>query len=320
MEEKNLKYNNKTELALSALMFFSPLIQKQLKNKKNISVEDKLFIKWFIKIWYINIFMLIISISSQILFYFYKINLLQTFSIISTIILVIVLSIWSVLVISNKQIIKSKDSKEKQNQETNLDLILNYIPIYNIYIRYKKHEFEKPNYNIKESILIWWIVSILILFLPSTNLIIFLILLVIIRIVFLINNISLWEGIEKKIDKLFVKNPEEMRWYLIWNIKICFNKKNVKENIEKNKEEFSLILKINYKQVLVEYILFFLWIAFLLYLWYKNWNTNMIIWAILIATRYIVLILKWKHWTHIPIIKEITNLFFYKNQKNENKN
>ena len=49
IEEKNT-YSNKTELSLSALMFFSPLIQNQMKKRSDINENDKNFIKWFIKI------------------------------------------------------------------------------------------------------------------------------------------------------------------------------------------------------------------------------------------------------------------------------
>jgi hypothetical protein len=45
MNEKSAKYNNKTELALSAVMFFSPLIQNQVNKRSDISKEEKNFVK-----------------------------------------------------------------------------------------------------------------------------------------------------------------------------------------------------------------------------------------------------------------------------------
>jgi hypothetical protein len=44
INDKNT-YNNKTELSLSALMFFSPLIQNQIKKRTDIDESDKNFIK-----------------------------------------------------------------------------------------------------------------------------------------------------------------------------------------------------------------------------------------------------------------------------------
>ena len=45
MNQKQNTYSNKTELALSALMFFSPLI-KNLTKKKDINKSEQNFLKW----------------------------------------------------------------------------------------------------------------------------------------------------------------------------------------------------------------------------------------------------------------------------------
>ena len=43
MDQKHKSYSNKTELALSALMFFAPLIQNLMK-KNNIEKSDQNFL------------------------------------------------------------------------------------------------------------------------------------------------------------------------------------------------------------------------------------------------------------------------------------
>jgi hypothetical protein len=44
MTNKIRTESNKIELSLSAIMFFSPLIQKMLKKNKNITQQDKDFV------------------------------------------------------------------------------------------------------------------------------------------------------------------------------------------------------------------------------------------------------------------------------------
>jgi len=315
IEERNT-YSNKTGLSLSALMFFSPLIQNQIKKRSDISENDKNFIKWFIKIWYLNIFMLILSIWLQIIFYLTNLSLLEDIGFVTMIILAISLIIWSIYVISNKELIKINQSQnETVLQKDKINLIINYIPLYNIYLRYKKHEFDKPDLILKESILVWSILSFLFLVSNNESIVWSLITLVIIRIITLINGINLWEKTQKRLNSIFRKNPEELRWYIIGTIKTIFNQKNLQENIEINKNDFELILKIEYKQILLEYIMLFILGIYLIYYSYINQNISVILSIIFILMRYIIMIIKWKHVPHLPIIKEITNLFF----KNKNK-
>ncbi len=111
--------NNKIELSLSAVMFFSPLIQNLLKKNKKITEDEKWFIKWFIKVWYLNIILLIITITLQVIFYMTQIWLIQTISFILTIVLAGSLAIGSIYAISNKAIIKNKNTDDKKTIKIN---------------------------------------------------------------------------------------------------------------------------------------------------------------------------------------------------------
>jgi len=46
--ETSIINNNKIQLALSSIMFFAPLIKKEIK-KNNINIKDKKFIETYIK-------------------------------------------------------------------------------------------------------------------------------------------------------------------------------------------------------------------------------------------------------------------------------
>lgn len=316
MINEKIKYNNKLELSLSALMFFSPLIQKQIKKRSDISKDEKNFIQWFIKIWYMNILMLILSIWLQIIFYLTNIGFIQSISIITTTILAISLVIWSIYAISGKELIKSNQIvNEINSSQKKINIIINYIPLYNIYLRYKKHNFENPDLVLKESILVWSTLLVTLLLFNNEKIIWFGITIIVIRVITLLNNINFWEKTKNFVNSLFKKNPEEIRWYVIWTIKTIFNKKSLKENINTNKTIFELIIKIEYKQILLEYILLFILGLYLIYYWYINQNISLLFSIVFILGRYVVMIIKWKRVPHLPIIKEITSLFF--NNKNK---
>lgn len=305
--EKNT--NNKIELSLSSIMFFSPLIQNLLKKNNNISPEEKVFIKWFIKVWYFNITLLITTIVLQIIYYMTKTWVYQTFSIAISSILALSLLIGSIYAISNKAIIKTKTQSEtKENNK--LELLLNYIPIYNIYLWYKKHDFENPDTILKESIIIRWLYSIIFITAnnPQINRTILIILLV--RIIMLMNDINYWEKMKNFINKLFKKNPEELRWYITWTVAWIFGKKTIKESINTQKNKFELLFKTENKQTLLEYIILFgAWIYWL-YHWYVSNNLILMFSILFITSRYIIMIIKWNHVPHIPVLRWITQLFF----------
>lgn len=91
------------------------------------------------------------------------------------------------------------------------DIILKYLPIYDIYLRYQAHNFDKPNRRIKESILrrLVFVLSCLAgkAVISSTILIV-----IILRIASLMSDIDVFNTHTKHIlNKLFIKNPEELR-------------------------------------------------------------------------------------------------------------
>jgi len=290
-------------------MFFSPLIKNLIKKKENISNEEILFIKWFIKLWYFNIIILSISIFLQIIFYMTNNTIYQTISIVIAWVLTLSLVIGSIYAVSNKEIIKNKESKieEKNNK---LDLLLNYIPLYNIYLWYKKHNFENPDIILKESIIIRGLYSIIFIIFtnPTINRIILTIFIV--RVIMFISNINYWDKIKNFINKLFKKNPEEIRWYFSGTIFWLFNKKNIEENVDIQKKQFELLFKLEEKQILLEYIIFLLLWIYWSYRWFILENNFLIFSILFIISRYLIMIIKRNHVPHIPIIKWITNILF----------
>ncbi len=319
---------NKTELSLSAIMFFSPLIQNMLKKNKSISLENQKFISGFIKLWYFNIWLLIITIILQIIFYTTKLDITQTISTIITIILAISLVLGSIYAISWKAIIKSSqnesnsDSKSKANNNHNdkiiihektnnkLEILINYIPLYNIYLRYKDHKFDNPDIILKESILLWSLFSIILIAVQNQTINLIIIIIIWIRIISLINDVDFGSKIKQYINDSFKKNPEELRWCISGTIITIFNKNNISQNITTQKNNYELLFKSKNKQIILEYIILFALITWWLYIWYTTSNTMLIFALLFIVSRYLIMLIKRNHLPHIPVAREITNIFF----------
>lgn len=312
MNQKQNTYSNKTELALSALMFFSPLIQN-LTKKNDINKSEQNFLKGYIKLGYFNIILLGMTIFFQIIYYTSNNSLFQNLWFVISIVLWISLTVWSICAILNKEIFWNNNKTNLiHSKDALLDNILCYIPIYNIYKRYDEHKFENPNILLKESLLLWTIFSILLLIFPWESLIIMIILIVVLRIISVSNGVYWWEKFENTINKIFKKNPEEIWGYFLGIIKTLFNWKKIKENISNIKQTFELIPKIDYKQILWQYLILLIILLFSFYLWIKNDNINVVVALLLITWRYGVMIIKRKHVPNIPILKEFVNLFFKK--------
>jgi hypothetical protein len=304
-------------------MFFSPLIQKMLKKNKNITQQDKDFVAWSIKLGYFNIFLLLLTIVLQVVFYLTKLSITQTISTVTMIVLAISLVIWSIYAISGKSILKSSNKINKDLLKTSdtdltnnkLETLINYIPLYNIYLRYKNHNFNNPDIILKESILRWSLFAIIFITVqsPTVNWIILSILWI--RIIALMNGIDLSNTAKQKINKLFTKNPEELRWYISWTITNLFNKKTISENITTQKTNYELLFKSTNKQIIFEYTILDLLIIWWIYTWYITNNTALIAAILFIAARYLIMLIKRNHLPHIPVIREITSIFFKQKRK-----
>jgi len=315
----DINKNNKIELALASLMFFAPFVKYNLKTREDISSLDKNFILWFIRLWYLNIFLLFLAIASQILYYVTNILFLNTCSTIIIIVLAVLLLIWSIFVLTEKSIVKANVTNDKWVEAVwynNLSqIILAYIPLYNVYLWYEKHDFDWDNLYMKESLILRWIFSILLAI--TSNKYILLWFWAIILFVMLLNifNVRFWDSNEQFLKNLFKKNPEEIWWGILWVCIAPFKWGTVKETIDNQKSKYSLIFKLDHKQILLELIIAIFLYWFWVYLWIKTVNYCLIIWISLILARYLIMLIKWKHMSHIPIIREITNLFFISKQK-----
>lgn len=306
--KKTNSINKKNEFAFCAIMFFAPLIKNNIKSNESLTNEDKMFINWFIKLWYFNIFLLILSIVFWVLQIKTSSIIIQRINIWFLILLTLSLCVWTVLAALNKSIIKDKENQI--TNEINLNILLYFIPVYNIYIRYENHQFEWENSLIKSSILLWTIFTLSAVFIPNIYINIFILCLILFKIIYTINWINLGTKRNKYINNSFQKNPEEIRGYLTGTIISIFNKNWIKNNIAEQKNMFEFLFKIDNKQIICEYIILWLICILWIYLWIINNTYFLIIWDIIIILRYGIMALKREHLPHLPIFKWITDIFF----------
>lgn len=321
MEETKVRDTNiKTQLSLAAALFFSPLVQNILnKYTRDITDQDKLFIYGYIKFGYITLLFGFISIAAWIMNYLLSINILHVIYIISIGILFLLLFVSVISILSDISLVKWWDYSihTYTTEWVKKDIILQYLPIYNVYLRYILHNFDKPNWRIKESLLLWmaFLITCILgnVFVSSSIL-----LLIILRIASLMSDIDIISPkVKQRLNGLFSKNPEEIRWYFtgmllfigksLIHIFIPLQTYTLWDEIAKEKEMYSYIINIQTnKNIIIEYILWFLLMVWFIYM---NPITSSgriyYTWFGLYITRYLVMWIQLKHLPHLPIAREI---------------
>lgn len=307
-EKKDILFRN--QLALASLFFFWPLTQWLIKrNSFNLDDTDRKFIKWYIKIWNLSLILLLIYIFTIIAKFYFRENILITVSQVVILILLLVMILWVVWIFSNINIDEKLYINESKIDKTNL--FLSYLPLVNIYTRYKNHNFDKPDFINKESIILR---SLLFIALPIGNVFLntILILIIVSRFISLIMGIDILpQDTRNKINKLFYTNPEEIRWYVSASIKHFFKKdpkKDLNQAIVEEKDEYKKLY--HTKEITHIKIQYSILILLLLALIYFNLDKiNILIFSLFIIWRYLIMQVKRSHLPSIPIIKEVVFWF-----------
>jgi len=345
--DKNIETNSQTriQLSLAALMFFSPLVQNVIKKENmKLNEDDKTFIKGYIRFWYIALIILAITLTAWMTNYRIESGLIDWIYNISVIVLTIILVIGTIGILTNTNILAGKKELmalySEQISADRKDIVLAYLPIYNIYKRYQEHNFDKPNLLIKESIIAWLIFMALGLATTPWRTSTFLIL-IIIRVASLMWGMDIVSPqIKTFLNKLFLKNPEELRWYIRWSI-MClydlspFAKGEVrmdrgiskvdllKTDITQAKQDFSLLYNVQLENsvfIKTQYAIAI--IASILLI--RRTNRNLLertkfIPLLILLGRYVVMLFGRHHLPPLPIFKEITDLGIYLYEKVKNR-
>lgn len=323
-ETNSIEIQKKNEFALCSIMFFSPLIHYQLKKDNYwLSEDDKSFIMWYIKYWYLIIWILLLNFVLSIYNLLHNLNILHIIINIINILLVLLVLLWMILIFSNVYIFQKNTLilDFKKIRKWNLNILLEYLPILNYYFRYNKQKDIKSYWWLKESIIVTTFFILIWLFANSIFLIILFILFYIIRIATLfwwIDFVS--DDFKEKLDNLFNKNPEEIcgyvKWIVLFSLEKITNKWDVSDErkkylISNSKLEYSWLHKMNKFNLFVEYFVYLvlLFVFFVLlkvpYLISSEifWWLYLIPW-ILLLSRYLILIPQ-KKLPYVPFIHDI---------------
>lgn len=319
METNNVSnsINKKTEFAFSAIMFFAPLIKANLKSNNKLSKEDKIFVNWYIKFWYINIILLLIAIVLWVLQFTLWNLILKKISIGIFVLLALLLVVWTILISLWKNI-NNSNSLENLEWDVDFNRLFYFIPVYNIYLWYKDHQFEWEHSMIKCGIFLRSIFVLMAIFVMNNYVNAIVLILILFVIVCNVSWIKFWSKRDKFFNKVFFKNPEEIWWYVSGTFFSLFNKKWLKDNIIEQKKQFEFLFKTDNKQIIFEYILMLLLCLCGMYVWIKNKMYFLFIADVLIILRYFIMFVRWKHLPHLPIFRWISSAFFSLNiTKNE---
>jgi len=321
MEETKVRDNNtKTQLSLAAALFFSPLVKYILnKNTWNITKADESFIRGYITLGYITLFLGVVVLTSSILHYALVLHIFNSIYTISIFLLLVVLIVSVVSILSDVRLIQWDNlSLPTQTIEGNKkNILLTYLPIYNTYLWYRLHNFEQPNRWIKESIFL----RILFFLISITGIVrwtVIVLLLIIIRVASLASDIDILDiSIKRNFNKLFTKNPEEIRWYVVGFLSYLIQSivhlvrpsthYSLDTEIDTAKESYSRIIDIKKNRSLIgEYILWFGIIGWIIYLISPDFTVRTYYaWFWLLLLRYITMAIQLKHLPHFPIAREI---------------
>lgn len=321
-EAKKTDTNTKTQLSLAAALFFAPLVHYILRRtKRNLSESDTLFVSSYIKLGYLHLFLWIITILASTLQYFLIVSWVHTLYIASIALLITLLMMSIVCILADISILHGNTffGSHQPLSGNKKDIILKFLPIYNVYLRYDAHNFASPNRWIKESLL-WRGALALVSMTWIVWLTTIILLCIILRVAALMSDIDFFPLSLKRIfNNLFTKNPEEIRWYLLWSLLYGYHfltafitrtslSPNFRTDIITAKDLYSSIIDIHashhliIREYLIGSVLIVIWL-FIIPFTPPLWTYY--VWGVLILARYILMVSIRKHLPHLPLAREI---------------
>ena len=312
MESQQNNISSQTMLsAIVGMMFLAPVINNNIKNNSDFSQEEKEFISWYIKVWYINLLFLIIVLVSTLLSMFYVYPILSWIITIGSLCVFIITTVSLFACISSINMRKS-DEKIITDIQHKGQILKTYIPFYNFVLWFRQENYNMPYRWLKESILLRTIFIFWTLLLWN-YVWIGILLVILVRILLLMMNVDIIPlSIKKAINSLFSCNPWEIIAYL-FSIIISKFKNAEYETILQSR-------KLSYTQwqsfwigIIIQYLAF---IAILYFIHRNNIDISWIQIIILIATilwifRVIIFYKYKKTFLKIPILSEIISLVFH---------
>jgi len=302
MEKNRLSIQAKY-LSLSAVLFFAPFIQLNIKrDHKQRSNEEKSFIHSRCNIWNISWTLLLLILWLTRLSKWIGLSILIFFAELLWYLLLFILTIGSSLVLSWEtiQALKIEQSPLQKKQ-----MMFTFLPIYNDRIWFSRKQFEKPYWRNKEAQLWRFFIFLAFLLSPSILLGETIILLLLMRVGFLFFNYDIISQEQKvRLHHLFKIYPEESISFLFVQVQKFFNSKSSEKLPDHHQHNYNLWITkkgeiINFLSYIILLGLFCFWI------WYEwlRWKSILLL---RILIRFLILKKNQLPIPKVPIIAEYT--------------
>ena len=296
--------------AIAGLMFFAPLIKRDIKFNQFFSLEEKDFIMSYVQVWFVNLILLLIVLFIT----FVNIFLIQPYlsrAMIIWSIAIYIITIVSILTCANSSIMREQNERIVQKIQNKWQILKSYIPIINFHLRFKQENYETPYRWLKESILlrtifIFWTI----LFWNSFWL--WVLIIIAIRVILLMLNVDIIPlSIKKILNESFLCNPEETIAYISASIKSKIKRIDYENILNKDKLLYQQWITF-WIWTIIQYALF----VGLIFLLYNpiNIDIQQVVIYISIALRIIRIItfyINKKTFLKIPILSEIVSIIFH---------
>ncbi len=308
--EKNIISSEAKLSAIAGVMFFAPFIKNKLKSDSSFSQEEKNFIEWYIKVWYANIFLLIIVLASAMTNIFI-INWFLPWVTVVVGLIIFMISFLSIFLCSNDVGLWWPNESLKQKIQHKGQILKVYIPIINFSMRFSRDNYDFPYRWLKESIFLRTIFVFGTLLL-KTYFWIWVLIFIILRIVLLLLNIDIIPiSVKKAINWIFLCNPWEIMAYIFAPI-VTKIKKSDYETVLQTKKLWYMQWQKFWIEIILQYVIF-VGILFLLYRWIDISLYNIVLFiAIILWIFRVVIFYVYKHaLLKIPILSEMLSLIFH---------
>ena len=307
--EENVISSEAKLSAIAAVMFFSPFVKNRLQSD-SITQEEKSFISWYLKVWFINLFFLaIVLIAGWINFFTFNRFLSRVVTIGSM--AVYIISVFSIFACANGLPMRSDNESIITEVQDKWLILKSYIPLANFIVWFQKPDYDKSYRWLKESVL-WRTLFIFGTLLFWKTFGIWVLIVMLIRVILLLFNIDIIPvGIKRAINSGFSCNPSEFFAYLFAPIISKIKRYDYEKILEARKSEYAQ-WQTFWMWILCQYALF-LAIMFVLYYWVdiSMDNTILFIAMLLWIIRIIAFYLCKGVFLRIPILSEITSLVFH---------
>ncbi len=321
--QKEFQVQQRHMIALAAILWRAPVLPLFLKKWDfEFDKNDQAFINGYIKYGMLVIWSLILAGLSWYLSGALGIDSLFWMFWLFVVIWFVLIFSGVFMVFSDKFVFQKLDYKPeyKSISSWNIDLVLNYLPVYNFFIwEYGSDDIESY-WWLKESILFWSLWTVFALFgFQNLGLMMFMVIVLVLRVITLLAGMDfLPDEYKAKLDALFDKNIEEVYGYVKGSILYLISKvkhkgvvsKSVFSLIETSKSTYKTRYSIvdNYELRIQYIILIFIIGGFFNQLWAYTYNMYVnfyIMWLAIWVGRYLIYI-KDQKLPKLPVLDDLS--------------